>query len=66
MHLPVIPLSQKLSFRSKARLNACIARDLSDHFGGTTADYLRPLNHKLREDIRHHFQFLNDKAALAA
>jgi hypothetical protein len=66
MHLPVIPLSQKLSLRQKAHLNACIARDLSDHFGGKTSDYLRPLNHKLREDIRHHFHFLNDKAAVAA
>jgi hypothetical protein len=66
MHTPIIPLRQRLSLRERARLNAWIAKDLSDHFGGTTADYLRPLNHKLKEEIRHHFQFPDDKAALAA
>lgn len=66
MVTPIIPLNQRLSFRDRARLNACIARDLADNFGGNTADYLRPLNHKLREEIHHHHQCMNDEAAVAA
>ena len=66
MHTPIIPLNQKLSFRDKARLNACIARDLADYFGGSTADYLRPLNHKLREEIHHQYRGVDREAAVAA
>ena len=66
MQISLIPLSQRLPFRDRARLNASIARDLSDHFGGTTSDYLRPLNHKLKEEIRHHCRCLKAKAAAAA
>jgi hypothetical protein len=40
--------SSKLSWRNKARLNICIAKDLADSFGGRKADYLIRLNRKLR------------------
>ena len=66
MHTPIIPLNQRMSFRDKARLNACIARDLADSFGGSTADYLRPLNHKLKKDINFHYRRLKAKMAAAA
>ena len=66
MYTPIIPLNQRLSFRDRARLNACIAKDFSDNFGGTTADYLRPLNLKLREEIYRHYQSRNDETAVAA
>ena len=66
MYTPIIPLNQRLSFRDRARLNTWIAKDLSDNFGGNTADYLRPLNHKLREEIHHRYQRMNDEAAVAA
>jgi hypothetical protein len=41
----------KMSFREKARLNVCIAKDLSENFGGKKADYLKMLNQKLRAQI---------------
>jgi hypothetical protein len=41
----------KISYRDKARLNICIAKDLSDSFGGRKADYLKRLNRKLRAQI---------------
>ena len=41
----------KLSWRNKARLNICIAKDLADSFGGRKADYLIRLNQKLRMKI---------------
>ena len=66
MHAPIVPLNQKLSFREKARLNTCIAKDLSDSFGRNTAYYLRPLNLKLREEIQHRYQCSSGKAAAAA
>lgn len=66
MHTPIIALNQRLSFRDKARLNACIARDLADSFGGNTADYLKPLNQKLRKEICLHSQNLKAKMAVAA
>jgi hypothetical protein len=40
-----------MSLRDKARLNICIAKDLADSFGGRKADYLIPLNRKLRMKI---------------
>lgn len=66
MQTPVIPLQRRLSFRERARLNAWIAKDLSDHFGGATADYLRPLNQKLREEIHHRHRWPDRKVAAAA
>jgi hypothetical protein len=41
----------KMSFREKARLNVCIAKDLAENFGGKKADYLKMLNQKLRIQI---------------
>jgi hypothetical protein len=41
----------KVSWRDKARLNICIAKDLADSFGGTKAEYLKRLNQKLRMKI---------------
>ena len=40
-----------MSFREKARLNVCIAKDLAESFGGKKVDYLKMLNQKLREQI---------------
>ncbi len=37
------------ALREKARLNASIARDLADSFGGDMADYLKRLNKHLRK-----------------
>ena len=41
-----------MSFKEKARLNVCIAKDLAENFGGKKADYLKMLNQKLREQFR--------------
>lgn len=41
----------KMSFREKARLNVCIAKDLAENFGGKKTDYLKMLNQKLRAQI---------------
>ena len=41
----------KMSFREKARLNVCIAKDLAENFGGKKTDYLKKLNQKLRAQI---------------
>ena len=43
--------SSKMSWRDKARLNICIAKDLADSFGGRKAEYLKRLNQKLRMKI---------------
>ena len=40
-----------MSFREKARLNVCIAKDLADNFGGRKVDYLKMLNQKLKAQI---------------
>ena len=40
-----------MSFKEKARLNVCIAKDLAENFGGKKVDYLKMLNQKLREQI---------------
>ena len=47
----VVPINNKMSWRDKARLNICIAKDLADSFGGRKADYLIRLNQKLRMKI---------------
>ncbi len=41
----------KRSWRNKARLNICIAKDLADSFGGSKAEYLKRLNQNLRMRI---------------
>jgi hypothetical protein len=41
----------KMSWKEKARLNICIAKNLADSFGGRKSDYLIRLNRKLRIDI---------------
>jgi hypothetical protein len=40
-----------MSWRDKARLNICIAKDLADSFGGRKAEYLKRLNQNLRTKI---------------
>ena len=49
----------KMSWRDKARLNICIAKDLADSFGGRKTEYLKRLNQNLRVrialDIIHPF-----------
>ena len=40
--------SSKMTWKEKARLNICIAKDLADSFGGRKSDYLIRLNRKLR------------------
>jgi hypothetical protein len=41
----------KISWRDKAKLNICIAKDLADSFGGKKAEYLKRLNQKLKTRI---------------
>ncbi|MEJ2728636.1 MAG: hypothetical protein P8185_09010 [Deltaproteobacteria bacterium] len=43
-----------MSYREKARLNVCIAKDLAENFGGKKVDYLKMLNQKLRAQIIIH------------
>jgi hypothetical protein len=43
--------TNKMSFREKARLNVCIAKDLAENFGGKKVDYLKMLNQKLKTQI---------------
>jgi hypothetical protein len=62
----IIPLDLKMTFRDKARLNICIAKDLAENFGGRKADYLKRLNRKLRMRIAfesNHFAYYLAKAA---
>ena len=47
----IIPLEMKMTFKDKARLNICMAKDLAENFGGRKADYLKRLNRKLRMKI---------------
>lgn len=44
----IIPFDIRLSLREKVRLNIWIAQDLADSFGGRKADYLIPMNKKLK------------------
>ena len=53
MFTAVLSTSKQKAFRDKARLNAWIARDLAEEFGGKNADYLKRLNGKLKEEIYH-------------
>ncbi len=46
-----INFSDGRSLRDKARLNASLARDLADSFGGDIADYLKRLNKNLKRQI---------------
>ncbi|MEE4603940.1 MAG: hypothetical protein V2J65_21840 [Desulfobacteraceae bacterium] len=41
----------KIFWKEKAQLNICIAKDLSDSFGGRKAEYLKRLNQNLRMRI---------------
>jgi hypothetical protein len=41
----------KMSWKEKARLNICIAKDLADSFGGKKTEYLKRLNQNLRMRI---------------
>ena len=41
----------KMSWKDKARLNICIAKDLADSFGGRKTEYLKRLNQNLRMRI---------------
>ena len=47
----IIPFDIRLSLREKVRLNIWMAQDLADSFGGRKADYLIPLNKKLKMKI---------------
>jgi hypothetical protein len=40
-----------MSWKEKARLNICIAKDLADSFGGRKTEYLKRLNQNLRMRI---------------
>jgi len=51
MYNTIIPFDARLSLREKVRLNIWIAKDLADSFGGRRADYLIPLNKKLKIKI---------------
>lgn len=51
MIVKTISETNKMSFREKARLNVCIAKDLAENFGGKKVDYLKMLNQKLRAQI---------------
>ncbi len=44
-----VNFSDERGLREKARLNASIARDLAESFGGDIADYLKRLNKNLRK-----------------
>ncbi len=46
-----LPVSKQKAFRDKARLNAWIAQDLAEGFGGKKADYLKRLNGRLKAEI---------------
>ena len=53
----IIPLNMKMTFRDKARLNICMAKDLAENFGGRKADYLKRLNRRLRTKIYDSFNW---------
>ncbi len=62
----IIPLNMKMTFRDKARLNICMAKDLAENFGGRKADYLKRLNRKLRTKIFLESDIFNNHMAIAA
>ena len=41
----------KMTWRNKARLNVCIAKDLAETFGGKKSEYLKRLNRNLKMKI---------------
>jgi hypothetical protein len=59
------PFSRK-TWRNKARLNVCIAKDLVENYGGRKADYLKRLNHKLKMKIVDDASFCPGQFAKAA
>ncbi len=61
-----ISLNNKIFWRKKAQTNICIAKELADIFGGTKADYLKQLNHRLRIRIADHYGFYCDVYVKAA
>ncbi len=61
-----IPLTKKIFWRKKAQTNICIAKELADIFGGTKADYLKKLNHRLRIKIADNEDFYSNDFAKAA
>ena len=62
----IIPLNMKMTFRDKARLNICMAKDLAENFGGRKADYLKRLNRRLRTKIFLESHIFNNHMAKAA
>jgi len=62
----ITPLEMKMTFRHKARLNICMAKDLAENFGGRKADYLKRLNRKLRTKIFLESGMFNNHMARAA
>ena len=62
----IIPLNMKMTFRDKARLNICMAKDLAENIGGRKADYLKRLNRKLRTKIFLESDIFNNHMAKAA
>jgi len=66
MHYQSIPTNYKETLRDKAQLNICIAKDLSENFGGSKADYLKRLNRKLRIKIAMEYSFNAHSFAMAA
>ncbi len=62
----IIPLNMKMTFRDKARLNICMAKDLAENFGGRKADYLNRLNRRLRTKIFLESDIFNNHMAKAA
>ena len=66
MRIVPININSKASIREKARLNICIARDLTDSFGGRKADYLIRLNRKLRMKIAIGSENFTNCMAIAA
>ena len=66
MHYQIIPSNYKEALRNKARLNICMAKDLSECFGGSKADYLKRLNRKLRIKIAMEYSYNAHSFAMAA
>ena len=58
--------NNKVFWRKKAQTNICLAKELADIFGGTKADYLKRLNHRLRLKIADNGGFYSNSFAKAA
>jgi hypothetical protein len=61
-----IPLNSKATWRKKAQTNICMAKELVDIFGGSKADYLKKLNHRLRMRIAENYGYYSSPFAKAA